>query len=154
MAKTFFVRLKPYNLRRGCLVRNYQYRGIRFTNRWKEVSEAKAIELEPLIQPHDEEAEIPLFDIKSKDEAMVIEADERDDASGKPTAKVTKAERVPDRKFREEPKGPTVDEDTGEIVEADDVEPAEVIDAAPASEPEPAPKVRSGKKSRSRRSSK
>jgi len=120
--RTFFVRIKPFNKKRGFLMRNYMTGGVRFTTRWKEVSARKARELESKIQPHDPEAEIPLFDIKTKAEAEAIEEKERDD-QGKPSSRVKEAELVPDSKFRDD--RPSLDEETGEVVS--NVEPGEIV---------------------------
>lgn len=146
MSKTYLVRLKPYSKRRGYLCRNFMTGGVRFTTRWKEVSARKARELEALCQPHDREGEIPLFDIKTREEALEIEEKERDE-SGKPSSRVKEAELVPDSKFRDD--RPTLNED-GEIVS--NVEPAEIVDPQgsddgdgedqPEAPAEPAPSLR------------
>lgn len=125
--KTYFVRLKLYNRKRGYLVRNFMYRGVRFTTRWKEVSAVMAAELQDLVQPHDPEMEIALFDVKTKSEAEEIEADERD-SGARNVARVKDAEPVPDRKFRSD--RPTLDDATGEIMESDSIEAADMIDPA------------------------
>lgn len=127
--KSYFVRLKPYNKRRQHLCRGFMTGGVRFTDRWLEVSARKARELEGMVQPHDPEAEIPLFDVKTAQEAKAIEEKERDE-NGKPSSRVKDAERVPDSKFRNDK--PEFN-DEGEIVS--NVEPAEIVeppsDAAP-----------------------
>lgn len=147
--KTFYVRVKPYNKKRGYLIRNYMIRGVRFTTRWKEISAAKANLLQYEFQPHDVEEEIPIFDIKSESEALAIEADDRDKNGGhiRPDARVKEAERIPDRKFRDDK--PRFDDETGEIT-SDHVEAAETVDQPVETEPdavELAPKVKSPKKS-------
>jgi hypothetical protein len=141
---TYLVRIKPYNKRRGFLVRNYTFRGVRFTDRWKEVSAATASELEELIQPHDREAEIPLFEIYTKDEALAVEEKERDNGK-RIVTRVKDAEPVPDSDLRNDK--PKLNPVTGEIER--NVEPAEVIDQ----DPEPAPSVRKAKKRTRKRSS-
>ncbi len=149
--KTYFVRIKPHNKKRGYLVRNYMHRGVRFTTRWKEVSAATANELQHSVQPHDVEEEIPLFDIKTKDEALEIEAEERDaTVLPKKISRVKDAERIPDRKFRNDK--PEIIGD--EIVEGEDFESAEEvdqkIDALPAPSLKPAKKKSSKRRSRTR----
>lgn len=150
---TYFVRLKPYNKRRGHLVRNYTFRGVRFNERWKEVSAATAQELEELTQPHDPEAELPLFEIYTKDEALAVEERERDDGK-RVKVRVKDAEPVPDSDFRDDK--PKLNPETGEIER--NVEPAEVIgeddDPDEDADPEPAPSLRSGKKRSKARSRK
>jgi hypothetical protein len=141
---TYLVRLKPYNKRRGFLVRNYTYRGVRFTDRWKEVSRATAGELEELIQPHDREAEIPLFEIYTKAEALAVEEKERD-AGKRIVTRVKDAEPVPDSDLRNDK--PKLNPETGEIERS--VEPAEVIEQ----DPEPAPSMRAKKKRTRKRTS-
>ena len=142
--KSYLVRLKPYNKRRGFLCRNFMVGGVRFTTRWKEVSARRARDLEERIQPHDLEAEIPLFDIKTREQALAIEDKERDEL-GRPTSRVKEAEMVADSAFRND--RPTMNDD-GEIVS--NVEPAEIVDSseataesdedlADAKEPEAAP---------------
>lgn len=152
--KTYFVRVKPYNKRRGYLCRNFMVGGKRFSLRWTEVSAAKAKELEEMTQPHDRDAEIPLFDIVTKEKAQAIEQEERD-ADLKPVYRVKDAERVPDRAFRDDK--PKIDEETGEIFS--DVEPAETVEKSdddPAEEPEeevaPAPSLRGGRRKAKTRS--
>jgi hypothetical protein len=141
--KTYFVRVKPYNKRRGYLVRNFMHRGVRFTNRWKEVSAAVAQELETLTQPHELVDEIPLFDIKTQTEALAVEEKERDNGiAPKRIARVKDAERVPDRRFRDD--RPQFDEESGEIVD-DHVEAGEAVE-----EPAPAPRIRKKTKTRTR----
>jgi len=138
--KTFFVRVKPYNKRRGFLVRNFMHRGVRFTNRWKEVSAAAAQDLDTLFQPHAPGDEIPLFDVKTQTEALIVEEQERDrGVEPKRIARVKDAERVPDRQFRDD--RPRIDEESGEIVD-DHVEAGEAVDAQ---DPAPAPRIRKKK---------
>lgn len=149
---TYLVRLKPYNKKRGFLVRNYTWRGHRFTDRWSEVSSAVARELEQLIQPHDQEAELPLFDIYTRDEAAEVEEKERDKAMpGEKVARTKDADVVPDSDFRDDK--PKLNPETGKIER--NVEPAEVIEPADEDpEPEPAPSLRSGKKATKKRTRK
>lgn len=164
--KTFYVRLRPFNKKRGYLVRNIGIQGIRFTTRWKQVSSEKAKMLEACCQPHDPEMEIPLFDIKTKSEALGIEEEERDTLGAKATFKVKDAEAVPDNSFREAPK-PRFDDLTGRIVsdnvpegERVDQEPtekAEDTDSAEAEDTdsvEPAPSIRTKPKGRRTRTRK
>lgn len=120
--KTVFVRLKPYNKRKGYLCRNYMIGGVRFTGRWQEVSAAKARELSELKQPHDHEGEIPLFDIKTREQAKAIEEQELDEGK-RNVARVKDAVRIADREFRDD--RPVVD-DSGELVR--EVEAGEVIE--------------------------
>jgi hypothetical protein len=141
--KSYFVRIKPYNKKRGYLVRNYMHRGVRFTTRWKEVTAAVAAELELTVQPHDPDEEIPLFDVKTKGEAMEIEAEERDNADRpKLVSRVKDAERIPDRKFRDD--RPKFHED--EVTDA-----AFTADQDSEIEAEPAPSLKPKSKSKGRR---
>ena len=119
---TVFVRIKPYNKRKGYLCRTYMTGGVRFTTRWQEVSAGKGRELAELMQPHDHEQEIPLFDIKTRDEAKAIEEREVDEGK-RNVARVKDAPRVADRDFRND--RPVVDEYSGDTFRI--VEPAEVI---------------------------
>lgn len=153
----YFVRLKPYNKKRGYLARNYMYRGVRLTERWKKVSSAMAHEIEALVQPHDIEEEIPLCDVCTEPEAKKIEDKERDKL-GAPSSLVSEAEPLPNRKFREVKQD--LDGD-GELMNAP--EPAETIakdeikDIKPSEpdfdsdddDPEPAPSLRGAKGSSS-----
>lgn len=125
-ANTYHVRLKPYNKRKGYLVRNYIHRGVRFTERWSVVSAAIAHELVDLVQPHASDDEIPLFDVKTEQEAVAIESKERDDGLG--IKRVAAAAPITDKSFRHD--GPKFNKKTGEI--EDDNEPAEVINAPKA----------------------
>ena len=148
--KTYYVRLKPYNKRRGFLCVNYMTNGVRFTTRWKEVSARKARELETLCQPHDTDYVIPLFDIKTKEEALAIEEEERD--SGVPAvARVKDAERVPDKAFRDDK--PEIKDELDEIESSADTDELlnEETPKAAAKEyrkASPAPSLRGGAKTR------
>ena len=97
MPKTMLVRLVAYNKRRGSLCRNYVYRGVKFTDKWKEVSPAVAQELKGLAQPSDPDEELPLFEVMTRDEAVAVEAKERDEGK---VARVSDAERIADTSLR------------------------------------------------------
>jgi len=151
-AQTYLVRLKPYNRKREYFVRNYSWRGHRFTERWAEVSAAVAEQLRGLMQPHDLSMEIPLFDVCTKDEALKIE--EKEASAGQPATKVKDATPVPDSDLRDDK--PKFNAATGKIERH--VEPAEKVDnVKPIAETEisdddvaPAPSLREDKPARAR----
>jgi len=147
---TYFVRLCPYNKRRGFLARNYTYQGQRFSSRWVRVSAMRAKELGELTQPHDTEIDIPLFEIKTESEALDLEQRARDNGE-KITARVKDAPVVPDSAFRDD--RPKVNLETGAIEEPS-IEPAETVEKVSKIEEAdfkddddvaPAPSIRSGK---------
>lgn len=154
-AQTYLVRLKPHNRKRQYLVRNYTWRGHRFTSRWSEVSAAVADQLRELVQPHDPSERIPLFDVCTKAEALKLE--EREAAAGTPATKVKDASPVADADLRDDK--PKFNAATGKIERH--VEPAEKVDNVKpieateitdddADEVEPAPSLRGDKPARAR----
>lgn len=139
MPNTMLVRLVPYNKRRGNLCRNYVYRGVKFTDKWKEVSEVVASELRGLTQPSDPDEELPLFEVMTRDEAVETEAKERDEGK---VARVDAAEKISDTSLRGSPK-PSIKDDANAAFEVSDKD---------QPKPEPAPSLRP--RTRRRRSSK
>ena len=91
------VRLVPYDKRRGYLCRTYVYRGVKFTDKWKEVSPVVAEELQPLKQPSDPDAARPLFEVLTREEAVATEERERDEGK---VARVDAAEKIDDAQLR------------------------------------------------------
>lgn len=91
------VRLVPYDKRRGYLCRTYVYRGVKFTDKWKEVSPVVADELQPLVQPSDPDAARPLFEVLTREEAVATEERERDEGK---VARVDAAEKIDDAQLR------------------------------------------------------
>ena len=76
--KTLLVRLKPYDPRRGYVLRRYTYRGIKFHEErgWYRIDEDVADYLRTVRQvPSDEHAPLA-FDVHTEAEAKALEADE------------------------------------------------------------------------------
>jgi len=76
---TKLVRLKPYNPKRGCVIRRYTVYGFRFeeTRGWYEVSGTVAAYLETIHQIPTDENSPKAFDVCSPKEAQVVENAER-----------------------------------------------------------------------------
>ena len=79
MAKTkMYVRLKPFNRKRGHMLRRYAYRGVRFyEGRWYKVPEVLAKGLGEIRQRHGDIDAPYAFDVASEDQAREIEQTER-----------------------------------------------------------------------------
>ncbi len=137
-AKKLYARLMPYNKKKGYLCQNYLYKGIRYTNRWKLVSPQAAKHLEEIFQPHDQEDEIPLFQILEEPEAKEIEAQEMEDQGRKNAPRIKDAEKLPDHKVLNEDELRAV-----AIAAAEDAD--EDSEPEPEGDPEPAPSLRSGR---------
>lgn len=76
--KKLFVRLKPYNPKRGHVLRRYAYRGIRFyEGRWYKVPTALAKELAQVHQKHGDEDSPFAFDVATERQAHELEERER-----------------------------------------------------------------------------
>ena len=76
--KTLLVRLKPYDPRRGFVLRRYTYRGIKFHEErgWYRVDKDVAEYLRAVRQiPSDEHAPLA-FDVHTEAEAKALDADE------------------------------------------------------------------------------
>jgi hypothetical protein len=94
-----YARLMPYNKKRGHLVLNYIYKGVRFSNRWKEVSPLVAKHLGEKFQPHDKEDKIPLFQIVEEPKAKEIELQEIEDQGRKTAPRIKDAKPIVDAEF-------------------------------------------------------
>jgi hypothetical protein len=78
MATHLYIRLKPYNPKRGHVLRRYTYRGVRFyEGRWYNVPEALARELADVHQRHGNEDSPLAFDVATQTQAREIEDAER-----------------------------------------------------------------------------
>lgn len=80
MAKVtyLYVRLKPYNPKRGHVLRRLGFRGVRFyEGRWYKVREGLARELADLHQKHHNEDSPLAFDVATQKQARDIEEKER-----------------------------------------------------------------------------
>ena len=99
--ETMLVRLKPFNRKRGHVLRCYTYRGIRFLERrgWTRVRKDIADYVQAVHQiPGDEDSPLA-FDVCSETEAKAIDKREAQDAKAK-----TPAEQAKDvAEAREEP---------------------------------------------------
>lgn len=87
-SETHLVRLKPYDPRRGCVVRRYTYRGIKFqdTHGWYRVDRKVADYLRSVRQvPTDEHSPLA-FDVCLPDEALAIDARENEAANPRKAA--------------------------------------------------------------------
>jgi len=83
--QTLLVRLKPYDPRRGCVLRRYTYRGIKFHDErgWYRVDKEVADYLRGVRQvPGDTHAPLA-FDVCTEAEAKVLDA-EQDAATTRP----------------------------------------------------------------------
>lgn len=101
-SKKLYARLMPFNKKRGYLVKTYIYKGVRYSNRWKEVSARVAKHLGGLYQPHDIEEEIPLFQIVEEEEAKEIEAQEIEDLGRKVAPRIKDARPIADEEVLDE----------------------------------------------------
>lgn len=81
MAKSksqMYIRLKPYNPKRGHVLRRYSFSGLRFyEGRWYKVPETLAQDLSELHQRHGDEDSPYAFDVATQGEARAIETKER-----------------------------------------------------------------------------
>ena len=80
--ETLLVRLKPHDPRRGCVLRRYTYRGIKFHEErgWYRVEKAVADYLRGIRQVAGDEHSPPAFDVCAADEAKVLDAREKEGA--------------------------------------------------------------------------
>jgi len=105
--ETTLVRLKPFNKKKGHLLRRYTYRGIRFqeSHGWTRVRKEIADYLEQVHQiPGDEDSPLA-FDVHSATEAKAIDKKEAEDAQKK-----TPAEQATEvAEAREEPAPPATE---------------------------------------------
>ena len=99
--QTLLVRLKPYNPRRGLVLRRFTYRGIKFHEErgWYRVDAEVAEYLRTVRQVHGDEHSPLAFDVHTEDEAQVIEDEESRPATRKkasdPVQATTSAPVVP-----------------------------------------------------------
>lgn len=138
-SKKLYARLMPYNKKRGHLVLNYSFKGIKFSNRWKEVSPTVAKYLGEQFQPHDKEDKIPLFQIVEEKEGKEIEAQEIEDQGRKNAPRIKDAKPIVDEKFLD------AEELHEHAVEEPEAEPEE-----DDGDPPPAPSMRKRKRVKAR----
>lgn len=101
-AKHLYVRLKPYNPKRGHVLRRYTYRAVRFhEGRWYKVPEALARELSDLHQRHGDEDSPLAFDVATEGQARDIEEKERKKLEEE-KRKLDNAEMIGAREIRED----------------------------------------------------
>ena len=142
MSDTVLVRLKPYDKRRGCVLRQYTCLGLLFREKegWYEVERELAELLHDETQPPVGNTPPDLvpkaFDIKTHDEAVAMEETEE-------KAKVERAKAVTPRKVTT-PKGVLTTADLPENKPSDD--PTVEVH----SEPAPPPKERSSRRGKRR----
>lgn len=76
--ETYFVRLKPYDPRRGQVIQRYLFRGIKFQvdRGWYHVKKEIAEALRPLHQIHTDDRSPPAFDVCTEKEAQAIDEEE------------------------------------------------------------------------------
>ena len=81
--ETLLVRLKPYNPRRGHVLRRYTYRGIKFhwERGWYRVAKAIAEYLRSVRQVPGDEHAPPAFDVCTDEEAKKLVSKEKDQAA-------------------------------------------------------------------------
>ena len=73
-----YVRLKPFNKKRGHVLRRYSYRGVRFyEGRWYKVPEKLAQELGEVRQRHGDIDSPYAFDVATQEQARKIEDEEQ-----------------------------------------------------------------------------
>jgi hypothetical protein len=79
----YLVRLKPYDPRRGHVLRRYTYKGIKFSDDrgWYKVTKAVADYLRDVHQEAGNEHSPPAFDVCSEAEAQEINAREHEETN-------------------------------------------------------------------------
>lgn len=87
------VRLKPYNKKRGCVIKRIMIRGVRFdeSKGWYRVSRAFADHLETIHQDYYDEDSPLAFDIMSQDDAIKLEEKEKKASEAKAEASAPRA---------------------------------------------------------------
>lgn len=80
--ETMLVRLKPFDTRRGHVLRRYTYAGIKFHDErgWYRVDKAVAEYLRSVRQIPGNDLTPPAFDVCTEDEAKALESREENDA--------------------------------------------------------------------------
>ena len=80
--QTLLVRLKPYDPRRGCVLRRFTYRGIKFHEErgWYRVEKPVAEYLRTVRQVAGDEVTPLAFDVCSEEEAKALETREQTEA--------------------------------------------------------------------------
>ena len=80
--QTLLVRLKPYDPRRGCVLRRYTYRGIKFHDErgWYRVEKVVADYLRGIRQVAGDDHSPPAFDVCTGDEAKALDTREKEGA--------------------------------------------------------------------------
>ena len=87
-SETHLVRLRPYDPRRGCVVRRYTFKGIKFqdTHGWYRVVKKTADYLRGVRQVAGDEHSPLAFDVCTPEEAQLIDAREHEDANPRKSA--------------------------------------------------------------------
>lgn len=114
--ETMLIRLKPFNRKKGHVLRRYTYRGLRFqeSRGWTRVRQDIADYLEKVHQiPGDEDSPLA-FDVHSESEAKAVDKKEAEDARARtPAESATEVAEA-----RDEPEPPPADEG-GDLSTAD-----------------------------------
>ena len=86
--ETLLVRLKPYDPRRGFVLRRFTYKGIKFHEErgWYRVDKAVADYLVGVRQVDSDPHSPPAFDIQTDDEAKALDAREESEAKTRKNA--------------------------------------------------------------------
>ncbi len=86
--ETLLVRLKPYDPRRGHVLRRFTYRGIKFHEErgWYRVEKAVGEYLRTVRQVHGDEHSPPAFDVCTDEEARALDAQEKEAAATRKAA--------------------------------------------------------------------
>lgn len=123
MSKQLYVRLKPYNPRRGFVLRRYSFRGLRFLEgHWYRVPIDLAKQLGEVHQRHNDEDSPLAFDVATQAQAEAIEDAERKREEAE-RRKLSNAEVVGARSIREQDiRGDLTTRDLAREVEAEDAE--------------------------------
>lgn len=111
--ETLLVRLKPHDPRRGCVLRRYTYRGIKFHEErgWYRVEKAVADYLRAIRQVAGDEHSPPAFDVCAADEAKALDARDKEGA-------VPRAAATDDIKVSEAREGAVTTEDLPDAAKA------------------------------------
>ena len=86
--ETLLVRLKPHDPMRGCVLRRYTYRGIKFHDErgWYRVDKGVGDYLRSIRQVAEDEHSPPAFDVCTNAEAKALDAREKEGAATRASA--------------------------------------------------------------------
>lgn len=120
--QTMLVRLRPYNPKRGCLLRRFTYRGIRFMEDrgWYRVDEEIAGYLRGVRQVDSDPDSSLAFDVCTEEEARALEEKERKEKRRR--ARVQEAINVNETTSEPDLAVTSVSEDDEDIEDEDQVE--------------------------------